>query len=143
LRARFTRASNPLEDYRLSLITQVTRLRKNREGIVPSTDREIAERCRLENRADPAKVPEDLRALVPLAQRWGLGDDVARDYFLRRATREDKAQLRAAMKAHADRIRAWLDSLGPEGIVTPEAGCFLYLLEACAEFGLTIGKTRR
>jgi hypothetical protein len=88
-------------------------------------------------------LPEDLRDLVPLAQTWGLGDDVARAYFLRRATREDKAELRAAMMSHGDRISAWLDSLGPEGIVTPEAGCFLYLLEACAELGLWIGATRR
>ncbi len=143
LRDRFTRASNPLEDYRFSLIGQVTRVRKHREGIAPVSDREMAEGCREENRADPARVPEDLRALVPLAERWGIGDDVARGYFLRRATREDKAALRAALASHADRISGWLDSLGPEGIVTPEAGCFLYLLEACAELGLRPGKTRR
>jgi hypothetical protein len=142
LRARFTSASNPLEDYRLSLISQAMRVRQKREGIAVASDRAIAERFREENRIDPAVLPPELRALAPLAQKWGLGDDAARAYLLRRATRQEKAELRAAMKSHGERIATWLDSLGTEGIVTPEAGCFLYLLEGCAELGLAIGPTR-
>jgi hypothetical protein len=30
------------------------------------------------NRADPARVPEDFRPLLPLAMKWGVGDDGAR-----------------------------------------------------------------
>jgi len=143
LKARFTRASNPLEDYRLALLTQATRVKQKREGVAPLSDREIAERCREENRLDPKLLPQKLRPLVPVAEKWGLGDDIARGYFLRRATRQEKAALRAAMQAHGQRISAWLDTLGPEGIVTPEAGGFLYLLEGCAEIGIAIGRTRR
>ena len=35
------------------------------------------------------------------------------------AEKQDKAALRVALASHADRISGWLDSLGPEGIVTP------------------------
>jgi hypothetical protein len=47
---------------------------------------------------DPGKVPADLRDLLPLAQRWGIGDDVD---------------------------RAWLDTFKP-GTMTDEAAAFMY-----------------
>jgi hypothetical protein len=136
LKSRFTSGSNPLQDYRTALLGEVVRVRKAREGLVTPSGREQAEAARAENQADPTRVPEDLRAVLPLALKWGVGDDGAREYFVRRATRSEKAELGAALSAHGPRIAAWLDSLGPEGIVTPEAGSFLFLLEACAELGL-------
>jgi hypothetical protein len=136
LKRRFTSGSNPLQDYRTALLGEVARVREAREGIERVSERELAEAARAGNRADPSRVPEELRAILPLALKWGVGDDGARDYFVRRATREEKAELRAALDAHGDRITAWLDSLGPEGIVAPEAGCFLFFLEAGAEMGL-------
>jgi hypothetical protein len=138
LKSRFTRGSNPLQDYRTALLGEVVRVRKAREGLITPSERDEAEAARAENRADPARVPEDFRPLLPLAMKWGVGDDGARGYFVRRATREEKAELRLALAAHGLAIGAWLDSIGPEGIVTPEAGCFLFLLEACAELGLDL-----
>jgi hypothetical protein len=138
LKSRFTSGSNPLQDYRTALLGEVVRVRKAREGLITPSERDEAEAARAENQADPARVPEDLRGVLPLALKWGVGDDGAREYFVRRATRSEKAELRAALSAHGPRIAAWLDSLGPEGIVTPEAGSFLFLLEACAELGLDV-----
>ncbi|HEX9187961.1 MAG TPA: hypothetical protein VGB87_12855, partial [Vicinamibacteria bacterium] len=138
LRSRFTSGSNPLQDYRTALLGEVVRVRKAREGLITPSEREQAEAARAENQADPDRVPEDLRGVLPLALKWGVGDDGARAHFVRRATRSEKAELRASLSAHGPRITAWLDSLGPEGIVTPEAGSFLFLLEACAELGLDV-----
>jgi tetratricopeptide (TPR) repeat protein len=137
LKHRFTPASNPLEDYRLFLVHEVGRLRQRHEGLVRESDRELAERCRSENEHDvrASRVPRYLRSLVPLAAKWGVGDDGARGYLTRRATRQDKEELRRALRDHGGRISSWLDTVLPDR-PSPESGAFLYLLEACEEMGL-------
>jgi hypothetical protein len=132
LSARFTSASNPLEDYRYSLLCEAGRLRGKREGVARVSQRELAERDRAENRIRRSKVPRELRPLVPLAEKWGIGDDGSRGYFVRRATRKDKQQLRRVRDLYARRISDWLDTQLPDH-PTPETGAFLYLLEACDE----------
>ena len=37
-------------------------------------------------------VPESLRLLLPLARRFGVGDDLCRAYFIRRATKVERAR---------------------------------------------------
>jgi hypothetical protein len=132
LKRRFTSGSNPLEDFRYSLLCEATRLRERHEGFVRLSSRELAERDREENRIRRSRVPKHLRALVPLAEKWGIGDDGSRAYLLRRATRRDKLQLRRVRDRYAQRISDWLDSQLPDR-PTPETGAFLYLLEACEE----------
>jgi tetratricopeptide (TPR) repeat protein len=134
LQERFTRASNPLEDYRYSLLCEAGRLRERHEGLLRRSDREIAERFRTENTIRRSEVPRDLQELVPLAEKWGIGDEPSREYFVRRATREEKEELRRAFRLHGRRISEWLDSLSPDRL-SPESGAFLYLLEACEEMG--------
>jgi hypothetical protein len=81
---------------------------------------------------DPAKVPADLRDLVPLAQRWGIGDDVARSERVRKASDAERAELRAAFGPRQSRITAWLDSFG-QGAMPDEAAAFMYTQLAIEE----------
>ena len=134
LKKRFTPASNPLEDFRYSLLCEAVRLREKHEGVVRLSARAAAERDRALNRIRPSRVPRDLRVLIPLAEKWGIGDDTSRAWFLRRATATEKRQLRKASARYGRRISDWLDSQLP-GRPTAETGCFLYLLEACEELG--------
>ena len=83
---------------------------------------------------DPAAVPEALRPLVPLAQVWGIGDDVDRAEFIARASPADREALRAAIAPHQARITAWLDSFGTDPM-SEAAAAFMYLQLAVEEMG--------
>lgn len=60
----------------------------------------------------PANVPEKLRHLIPLAELWGVGDDLIRDDMVRCASREAIAELKHLVEAHDDLLDEWL--AGPE-----------------------------
>lgn len=77
-------------------------------------------------------VPADFRDLVPLAQRWGIGDDVARSERVQQATDAERAELRAAFGPRQARITAWLDSFG-QGPMPEEAAAFMYTQLAIEE----------
>jgi hypothetical protein len=81
---------------------------------------------------DPAKVPADLRDLVPLAQRWGIGDDVIRAERVKQATDAERAQLRSAFGPKQTRVTAWLNSFG-QGPMPEEAAAFMYTQLAIEE----------
>ena len=83
-------------------------------------------------RLDSAKVPADLRDLVPFAQRWGIGDDVARAERVQKATAAERAELRAAFAPRQSQITAWLDSFG-QGAMPEEAAAFMYTQLAIEE----------
>jgi hypothetical protein len=81
---------------------------------------------------DPAKVPADLRDLIPFAQRWGIGDDVVRAERFQQATETERSELRAAFGPRQARITAWLDSFG-QGVMPDEAAAFMYAQLAIEE----------
>ena len=85
------------------------------------------------SRLDAAKVPEGLREIVPLAQRWGIGDDVNRGEALSRSTPNERAELLRAVETHGAEITAWLDSFGGGGKMTDEAAAFMYMQLAVEE----------
>lgn len=89
----------------------------------PSTP---AQELRTEN------VPEDLRHLVPLAEKWGIGDDVERAEFIDRASAGDRQALVQAITPHQSRITAWLDSFGMDPM-SDEAAAFMYMQLAVEE----------
>jgi hypothetical protein len=84
-------------------------------------------------RLNTAKVPADLRDLVPLAQRWGIGDDGARSEQVEKATAAERSELRAAFGPRQAQITAWLDSFG-QGPMPEEAAAFMYTQLAIEEF---------
>jgi hypothetical protein len=77
-------------------------------------------------------VPEDLRHLVPLAERWGIGDDVDRNAAVDRATPAERDELERAIAPSAARITAWLDSFRQQPM-TDEAAAFMYMQLALEE----------
>ena len=83
-------------------------------------------------RLDASRVPEDLRQLVPLAERWGIGDDVARVAKVDASTPAERQELRAALAPYQARITAWLDSFGQDAM-SDEAAAFMYMQLAVEE----------
>jgi hypothetical protein len=81
---------------------------------------------------DAAKVPADLQDLVPYAQLWGIGDDVARSERVQKASPAERSELRAAFGRRQARITAWLDSFG-QGAMPDEAAAFMYTQLAIEE----------
>jgi len=81
---------------------------------------------------DPGKVPADLRDLVPLAQRWGIGDDGVRFERVRKATEAERSELRAAFGPRQARVTEWLDSFG-QGPMPEEAAAFMFTQLAIEE----------
>jgi hypothetical protein len=85
---------------------------------------------------DSQAVPAELRHLIPLAQEWGIGDDVDRAAKVDGATPAQRAELRRAVGPHQTRITQWLDSFG-QGEMSPEAAAFMYLQLAIEEMVLS------
>jgi hypothetical protein len=81
---------------------------------------------------NPAQVPDDLRDLAPLAQKWGIGDDLLRNELIDSASPAELQALRDAVLPKMDRITQWLDSFPPDAL-SPEAAAFMYLLEVVDE----------
>jgi hypothetical protein len=80
-----------------------------------------------------ANVPEGLRELLPLAERWGIGDDVDRSEAIEQASPEELAELRAAVYEHSAAITEWLDSFGSGAGMSEEAAAFMYMQLAVEE----------
>jgi tetratricopeptide (TPR) repeat protein len=92
-----------------------------------------AERARRAIRIDRRRVPAPLRPLVPLARRWGVGDDAHRDTLQRAATAVEWRAVRRALSTRVGRaIHAWIDTY-EAGRMAPEAAAFMYLLLAGEE----------
>ena len=81
---------------------------------------------------DSSKVPADLRDLIPLAQHWGIGDDVIRNDVIAKSTPEERQTLRQSLAPRGARITAWLDSFPPNGL-SDEAAAFMYMQLALEE----------
>lgn len=61
---------------------------------------------------DPRRVPEGLRTLIPLAECFGIADDVARERLVRAASAQERDALIAAVRNNEDALDSWL--AGPE-----------------------------
>ena len=91
------------------------------------------------DRLDPQQVPAKLRPLVPLAERWGIRDDIDRKDKVERVTAAERKELETALDAHATEITAWLDSF-EEADLSKEAAAFKYMQLALEE--IRAGDTR-
>jgi hypothetical protein len=81
---------------------------------------------------DPAKVPASLRGLVPLAEYWGIGDDVLREMLQEGESPAKKTAMADAVTPHNAAITAWLDGLRTGEPMSDEAAAFMYM-----QLGLT------
>ena len=59
-------------------------------------------------RLDSRQVPEALRSLIPLAEKWGISDDILRGDFIAAATAAEMEELKNAVQQHIDAIEEWL-----------------------------------
>lgn len=76
---------------------------------------------------DPAKVPASLRGLVPLAEYWGIGDDVLREMMQEGESPAKKKAMADAVTPHNAAITAWLDGLRTAEPMSDEAAAFMYM----------------
>lgn len=81
---------------------------------------------------DRAKVPANLRGLVPLAEYWGIGDDVLREMMQEGESPAKKKAMADAVNPHNAAITAWLDSWPQGEPMSDEAAAFMYM-----QLGLT------
>lgn len=119
---------------------------RSRRGIAPAS--ELQERYRLyaENRPvlqlDPALVPTHLRHLVPLAEKWGIGDDLIRTDVIAKSSSSEKRQLHDALHDPFERITEWLNSFAGRPL-SAEAEAFMYMQTAADEMGYSIIEEKR
>ncbi len=126
-----------LDRFKEGLYEEAWALRQKVEGLRRESDKALAEAARRELKIDRKKVPRTFHDLIPLAKKWGLGDDGLRGYFTDRATAKDKATLERALPLkRRGEIQDWLTSLLSKGITSDETGAFMFLLEALEEMGI-------
>ena len=85
---------------------------------------------------DDTKIPEDLRHLIPLAKKWGVGDDLIRSEVVRRATIAERRELMEKVPPLEERICQFIESLGMPSVENPmsdECCRLMYMLEASGE----------
>ena len=89
---------------------------------------------------EQTRVPERLRDLIPMAEKWGIGDDIIRNDFEQKTTEAERSEFQNALRGRTADVTAWLDSfdndLESSNLMTEEAGYFMYMLEALDESGL-------
>lgn len=88
-------------------------------------------------RFNPKNIPESLRDLIPLAQKWGIDDDIIRDDLQEKASDDEKEALKSALGGRIKDIDEWLDIFGV-GLKTDEAAAFMYMLLGLDEIGIRV-----
>ena len=96
----------------------------------------LAAENRPDIRIDPKNVPENLHDLIPMAEKWGIGDDVIRGGFEAKTAGLEKEAFKSKLKGRTTEVTEWLDSFKDGLEMTEEAGYFMYMLEALDEMGL-------
>ncbi len=92
---------------------------------------------------DESKVPPELRDLIPLAKKWGVGDDLIRGELVRRASPEERAELVARVAPREDQILDYIESFGwlsAENPLPDEAARLMYLTDAMREVPVDEGE---
>jgi hypothetical protein len=63
-------------------------------------------------RLNARNVPENLQHLIPLAEFWGVGDDLIREDMVRKAPNQAIRELKRIIDLHENQLDHWL--AGPE-----------------------------
>jgi hypothetical protein len=91
----------------------------------------------------PGRVPEPVRPLIPLAERWGIGDDGYRDEAVEAASPTELDELLDALAGPAgDAMYDWLAGPAAEATVTEEYVAFSAMAMA-GDLARVIQKRRR
>lgn len=84
-------------------------------------------------RLDQDNVPSHLRDLIPLAETWGIGDDIIRLDFEQKASEAAKREFVVSLGTRIDEVQQWLDSHPTGSPLSEEATAFMYMLSAWDE----------
>jgi hypothetical protein len=110
-------------------------------GIAPASELQRRYGLYAENRPvihlDAQRVPPHLRHLIPLAEKWGIGDDIIRNDCIAKASDAEKRELHDGFYAPFEQITGWVDSFGKEPM-TDEVEAFMYAQMALDEMGYYI-----
>ena len=82
------------------------------------------------------EVPPGLRDLIPLAERWGIPDDIIRHDVFVKATQSEKEAFRRSLTGRTQEVNSWLDTFPSGQPMTDSAAHFMYMLEGFDENGL-------
>jgi hypothetical protein len=124
------------------LIAAYVLTRRDRgRGIAPAAELQRKYGLYAENRPvirlDPERVPSNLRPLISLAEKWGIGDDIIRNDYIGKASDAEKRELHDAFYEPFEQVTAWLNSF-KAGPMTEEAEAFMYTQLALDEMGYYI-----
>lgn len=103
----------------------------------PISDEEALQEYRNRTVLSVKNVPNEFKDLLPLARKWGIGDDAIRGDVTEAATQAERQELVSALTGKLCAIDRWIDSF-PEGMMSDEAAAFMYMGEAIDELGLDI-----
>ena len=127
-------------------IVIVRRLQPKIGEILPADEMKRKYGLTAENRPeihiDPELVPESLRDLIPMAEKWGIGDDIIRGDVCDRATEDERKAFQDALRGRLNAVTAWLDGFdgfddsSKDNCMTEDAGHFMYMQIALDEMGL-------
>ncbi len=81
---------------------------------------------------DPDEVPRNLHFLIPLAKKWGIGDDVERSEFMDSATLQEVEELEEKVGPKMQEISEWILKY-PEDHYSDTTYFFTYLMCAYDE----------
>jgi hypothetical protein len=119
----------------------LTRRENRMRHIAPAAELQRKYGLYAENRPvislDPGRVPSHLRHLVPLAEKWGIGDDIIRNDYVAKASEAEKRELHDAFYEPFEKITEWLDSFDRETLPA-EAEAFMYAQMTLDEMGYYI-----
>jgi hypothetical protein len=99
----------------------MARKRKPRFEVLPAGQMRAKYGLIAENRPtirlNPARVPEPLRPLIPLAEQFGISDDLIRQDVVAKTPPAELAAMRTAVEVLSDAFDEWLagaEANGPE-----------------------------
>ncbi len=101
------------------------------------TEREFCEeeRERIMAEFNSQQVPDSLRTLIPMARRFGIGDDPCRAYFLNQVSKQNRRRIWQEVEPHLETIDQWVKTFHV-GRLPSEAAAFFWLLQAVEEMRL-------
>lgn len=80
------------------------------------------------------RFPPHLRHLAPFAERWGIGDDIIRNDYIKRASPAERRELYEVLYDPFEQITAWLNSFKGKPM-SDEAAAFMYMQLGLDEMG--------
>ncbi len=89
----------------------------------------LCHRYRTESWISKSRVPVQLQDLIPLALKWGAGDQALRDKMEQSITTDEWRELRDSLHGRTAVIEEWLDTAQRSGNWSAERCAFRFLLE--------------